>query len=537
MSEDKNQEPKDTKVTMCELDKEEQVVEQSEDKQQTSEHTKFNLKQAIVDKLDETKKYPGSMIIPNNSRKEVNVWFTKLAQEIESKQEERKAFSQDKLDQGGYLYWNLDQDNRLIVTEDEADLMQTLRETVRMLHQGMEETDSLKDSGGATNFPEVAGAEVPPVILGVNEKNYKDPVARIKNRLGLSVNRWVPLWMSGFRVEIEGPATLDLLNLETRIVLDKIESSAESYGYALTSSNVYMDRVLIEFILDHIVKTTAGVHDSKSLKRLISLADFDMLVLGAASTIFPDGYPMERTMFRDSVEGIVGEKRKRKLNIWRMKAVRLSHFTEDEKRRVGIMGGIVPKDELIEHRKNIRQDVSRFVNIGNDTYVKLHIPNLEEYLRIGLRFNTGMEDRAKEVLGLDISEDQRKIYLARASDITRVMYLSHWIEGIYFKDGDDGEMVASTQRVSDPNASDSDIKAADDIIAKVLEDISVFPNKADELIDAIEQFISKMRLALAVVPREPNTIVEKGEHPYVVTINPAEIFFTLLRHKILMAGG
>lgn len=503
-------------------------------------HTPLSIKLPIVEDFGEAEvsPYPGSLIVPNHTRKELALWFNRLLEKISVKQDARVAMSDEKLTKDGFLYWHMSEETSLIVTQDEADILNNIRDSMRLLSNGMYEHDTMMDSTGATNLPKVNDnkGNVPPVITGVPDKN-RNASNVVKRRLSLSIDRLVPLWSSGFRVEIEGPSNLDLLNLETRMLMDKIDVSAETYGYALSSYNIYMDRVLIEFILKQISRSTAGTSDPRTLKRLISLADYDILTLGMASTIFPDGYPMERAMFRKTVEGVSSTKRNRKLNVWRMKVVRESHFSKEQKERVGLVSGSISREELDLHRETIRPEVERFVDIGNSTFIKLHTPTLEEYLRIGLKFTTGMEDRAKEVLGTDLDETQRKIYLQRASDISRVMYLSHWVEGIYYKDGPEGDMVPGVVRVKGVDATEDDVRTADKEIAKVLEDISVFPSKADNLLDEIEKYIDRMRLTFAIVPREPNTIVEKGEHPHAVTVNPAEIFFTLLRHKIQMAGG
>lgn len=504
-------------------------------------YTPIEIKLPIVEDYGskEERRYPGSIVVPNHTRKELSKWFEKIIKEVVSKQPERLEMSDQKLENDGYLYWNMDEESSLLVTTVEAEMMTNVRESMRLLHGGLVEDETLKDPEGASNLPKASDRTdaTPAVILGVSEDKSKTASSVVRRRLSLSIDRLVPLWSSGFRIELAGPGNLDLLNLETKMLLDKIDISTETYGYALSSYNIYMDRILIDFILNQVIRSTAGTTDPRTLRRSILLTDFDMLVLGMASTIFPDGYPMERAMFRNTPDGVSSTVRKRKLNVWRMKAVRSSHFTKEQKERISKINGVIPAEELREHRDGIRPDVERFVNVGNETYIKLHTPTLDEYLRIGLKFNTGMEEHAKEVLGSDMDANQRAIYLQRASEISRVMYLSHWVEGIYFKDDGESEMQPHVVRVKDVGATEEDIRNADKEIAAVLEDISVFPSKSDHLLEEIEKYMDKMRLTFAFVPREPNSTAEPGEHPHVITVNPAEIFFTLLRHKIQMAGG
>lgn len=507
------------------------------------DHTLINTPARMVEVADGMTQ-PGTLLLSNNTRKEITEWYSKLVTQIAQKQEERSKLSTKQLESEGWMRWTIDEDTALLTTQDEVKLLEALLASNRTIHSGMEDKHLMFDSLPATNMPghSPENPRMQGIMYSPKADEIKDPVQRVRRKLGLAVSRWVPLMTSGFRVELEGAGNMELLNLETKLLTEKINMSSDTFGYALSAVNAYMDRALINFILDHVTNNTAWNMSKNDLMRNITLADYDQLVTGMASTIFPDGYPIERTMFREThPDGVTGKAVRKKLNIQRMSVTRWEYLSEFQRNNLyaGKHTGTPQeiKERLSRHRESVRDDVPRFVELSNGITVKLHIPTLEEYLRIGIRFQTGLEDHIRETLSSEASPDERESYLARASDVSRVMFLAHWVEGIYTKDPETGEMIPDIVRIKDPTESSEKVAEADDAIRLILEDIAVFGEVADKLMSEIELFINKVKLSFPVITREPNTVVEPGEHPVVIPINPVEVFFTLLRHKILMAGG
>lgn len=507
------------------------------------DHIQVNASARILEPADGMTQ-PGTLLLSNNTRKEVAEWYKKLMEQIADQQDERSKLNAKQLKEGNWMRWTVQEGVELLVTQDEVKLLEALLASNRTLSSGFEERFLLKESVPATNMagytqenPRMQG-----IMYSPKADEIKDPVMRVRRKLGLAVSRWVPLMTSGFRIELEGASNMELLNLETKLLTEKINISSDTYGYALSAVNAYMDRALINFILDHVTNNTAWNMTKNDLLRHITLADYDQLVTAMASTIFPDGYPIERTMFREvHPSGVVGSNVRKKLNIQRMSVTRWEYLTEFQRGNIhlGKHSGTTQEisERLQRHRDTIREDVPRFVELGNGITVKLQIPTLEEYLRIGVRFQTGLEDHVREALSAEASAEERQAYLARASDVSRVMFLAHWVEGVYTKDKETGEMIPDIVRIKDPAESSEKVAEADDAIRLILEDVAVFGNIADKLMEEIELFINKVKLSFPVITREPNTVIEPGEHPSVIPINPVEVFFTLLRHKILMAGG
>lgn len=487
----------------------------------------------------------GSVIMPNYSRKEIQEFLIKLDGIVEAAQLERKQrVSMGKGDDLIEVQPSDEDENSLFyLTEEEAKLLEYLRASEAMLDLGYDKSPLLMDGTTLTNLPRyIDGGNVTPIgIMSASEDKIKDPVSKIKRKLGLSISRNVPLWSSGFRLELEGPSTMDLLNLETKILLEKLSMSYDTNGFALTSVNIYLDRPLINFILENVTSSTSGTTDVRKLMRYIALTDLDTLVLALASTLFPDGYTMERMSIVDNDGELETKYHDSKFNPWRMLAVKTARLTKHEMSRVAKLSGLIDPKTIKEHRLNLRKDVNRFFKLPDDLYIKFHVPSLEEYLRIGMDWTVSLNQRVDNLLRDEIStEEQKNIMLQRATNIARIMHLAHWIEGFYIRaEGEAGEPepIDGLVRLDPEEFTPEEVEKADESINSLIQEMTVDIELAESLLTAIGEFTEEMRVSSVVITREVGVEPMKGEHPHVIPLNPAEIFFTLLRHKILMAGG
>lgn len=516
-------------------------VPEAEPKTTKPKYSRILALRPILEKND--LKIGGSLHLPNNTRTEVLSWMEKFFAGLESKQAAREALSDSEREKKGYVFWEVPQNeggsDGFWINQDEADVMGNLIASSRGLPPQFDTSTELLSGDDIETAPIYHESGKPiPLAIG-NQRNNADPIAKIRQQLGLSITKTIPLWGSGFRIDVEGPTTADLLDLDMRITAEKVDIASGSFGFALTSYSIFKDRLLIDFLMDRVVKSTSGTIGKQDLLNRIALTDLDIITLGVASTIYPDGYPVDRSIFKDGNKEVRLEKRQVKLNISRMAGVRSSKFKDSELRRLSKSEAVYDYETLKAHRTGLRQDVDRYLPLNGTTLVKLQVPTLAEYLRIGLRYHTGLEKRAYEVLGKDESPEHRKIYMARMMEITRVMFMSHWVEGIYEKDEatDEYVPVPGLQRKDPVLHTEKEVEEADTSLELILEELSANMDICDKLVRGIDAFNNEMRLSFAMLPREHGTQVGEGEHPHVVIVDPSYLFFTLRLHKILQAGG
>lgn len=428
----------------------------------------------------------------------------------------------------------------LYLTEAELTVLGTLGVYDRTLRQGAGE--GIFESGDHwTNMPRCG--ETPIVPGKVDHTTSKDPITQIRGKLGLSTKINVPLWASGLHLQIEGPGLLDQLRLDVTMLLDKVESSRATNGFALSAPSVYLNRHVVDFILSHVKSSTSNSIDINVLKRTILLTDLEPLALFGAASIYPDGYNLERPCLKEF--GGCGHVVSRKVNLRRMLFVRQSRLSESQMNYMVKRSGHVDPAMLREYQESARPDVSRYIPLDDASglMLKLKVPTLAEYERVATAWMERMESRARSLLTSNASEQDREAYLAKANSMALIMLFGHWIEAIVERTGElDSEPKVLLSRPHPDTPASSETVSMDEKMDGLLEDLSGDLTLVEKIGVGIEKFINDMTLSTVAIPKticpeckKPLTGDDNSTHPHLVSINPIELFFTLLRHRIQLA--
>src|SRR5690554_5206464 len=213
----------------------------------------------------------------------------------------------------------------LYLTEAEAEALAVIQRYTASVRNGPA-SDICKEPDDWTNL---VTHNNQPISLGrVKTDTSKDPILRIRGRLGLSVPTSVPLWNSGINLTLNGPGILEQLHLEHSILASKIDSARDTTGIALASTSVYTYGPILDFIMNNVTESNIGTTDRDVLLDTILLPDLDALIAAQASTVFPDGYNLERPCLTD--RGGCGHVVRRKVSPRRMVFVRRKHLTESQ---------------------------------------------------------------------------------------------------------------------------------------------------------------------------------------------------------------
>lgn len=480
---------------------------------------------------------PGVLLIPTYSEKELELFASEIGKYIDAQQPDRiKAVNAG---EEGYVVTQAGEDEpSVILTEAEQRLLMHLAMDSRIIDNAV--TDKvLGDETLLTNLPKFKNGGIG--IANVSVDKASGAVNKVRARLNMGVERDGPLWASGFRIRLSSPSAISSLNLETNLSYRGITDAADSYGFSLSSFNIAQDEMLIDFILDHVEYSTSGTTDKEQLLELIQLTDLKTMTLKMASTMFPGGYQIVRTIYEGEGKDLTTKEVTSTINLNRMLVVKSKYFSELHHENVYKLSGTISREEIETHQSSIRPEVDRRVPIGNGLYARLAVPSLATYLRIGNDWKARMDATVRKLLGSNDSPEVRAQYLQRATNIVRVMYMAHWVEAIEEQD-DDGvfSVFEGLERMKVVNGTDGQIAKRNKIdsdIAMILSDLSVIDKRCDEFMEAIHDFVAEMTLTFCIVPRDSRAGKPKDEIDTVIVVDPAELFFTLLRHKTLLAGG
>lgn len=382
-------------------------------------------------------------------------------------------------------------------------------------------------------------------ITANNPAKSNDPVMRIRGQLGLATEGNAVLWHSGMHLTLEGPPVLSQLRLETQLLDEKIEMARDSNGLVYSASSVYLNKAVADFILGFVTKSTIGTTNVEELKKVILLTDLEPLTLAAAATIFPDGYNLDRPCL--TTHGGCGETLTRKVNLRRMLFVRRSRIDENQFALMAKRTSRVDIKTVKAYQESIRPEVSRYIDISETLKVKMRVPTLADYERQATAWMDEMDNRARVLMTSYANEADRQTYLLRANNIAMVMAYSHWIEAVVKVDenAENGLVTELTRVLQGDEANDLELQyKADQDLDRLLESFADDGELTAKIAEAIEKFINAMTLATVAVPKSacpscgvPLTGDSLSKHPHLVSINPIEVFFTLIHHKIKRAGG
>lgn len=401
------------------------------------------------------------------------------------------------------------------------------------------------DEDEYTNTPRMGNGD----ILGIGFKNFEDPrrnaksnpIAHMRQSLGLSVEATVPLFESGMSWELVSTGTMDQLSLETRILMDKTNLGRESAGNIFGAASVYMNRHVMNFILDLVKKTTLGSTDPDVLKKVIKMSSFESLVVGAASILWPDGYKVERPCL--VAGGGCGHVHARLINPRKMVMTRWKRLDDNQKAFMSRRSQISDIKTIEAYQAGLRPEVSRYVKINGEYELKLRVPNFYDYERLSTVWLDNLTNSVNGLVTSNATAEEREDLLDRAAFSSRLMAYASWFEALVRRsdDLDEPEIVISRERFKDdPEAY---IKEEQEF-ERFLTDMSTNVEVADRIIEETEAFIRNMSLTVVGLVKmscpncnKPLQEAHEDVHPEIVPVNPVNLFFTLLRHKIRIASG
>lgn len=488
---------------------------------------------------DEIIKTLGSIALSNFEANELEVIRRGIYGRIFAAQKKRHAIV--KTGQR-HPFTGVDMDqNTVYMTREELDAVNNVTSYSKSLRVGFGFKIFEEDTWN--NLPSNGDNKI--AITANNPAKSNDPVMRIRGKLGLATEGNAVLWHSGLHLTLEGPPVLDQLRLETKLLDEKIAMARDSNGLVYSASSVYLNKAVADFILSYVTKSTIGTTHVEELKKVILLTDLEPLTLAAAATIFPDGYNLDRPCL--TTYGGCGETLTRKVNLRRMLFVRRSRIDEHQFALMAKRSARVDIKTVKNYQESIRPEVSRYIDIGEGLKVKMRVPTLADYERQATAWMDTMDNRARVLMTSYANEADRQTFMLRANNIAMVMTYSHWIEAVVEEHADspDGLKTVMTRVLQGDEAEDLELQyQADQDLDRLLESFADDGDLTAKIADGIEKFINQMTLATVAVPKStcpscgvPLTGDNLSKHPHLVSINPIEVFFTLIHHKVKQAGG
>lgn len=446
------------------------------------------------------------------------------------------------------------QDVQAIMTQDEAEAFYRMNAAFELLQRGPM-TAALKEDHWS-NMPR--SKDNNPVVVGQLPEAKNNPSLKLRSAMGYGESRYVPLYTSGFSLQMIQPGTLDELFFNQQLATEQINETRDSTGFSLTARSAYLDQAFSNWVLGYVSKSTCGKTSVAELKSMIAFPDLALLAIGIAGTIYPKGYSLERQCTKRTVVDAESETGYSEvgcgtvtpylLNIHRMVVARDDRLTENQLVQVSKRTGLIDEKTIHDYRASIRPDVSRIIKVPNtNVELKLRIPTIYQAERVSTAWLNRLQARTRTLNTGTNTRETRELFLQRANSIGRMMMYGAWIESIGIRENaEDAEAQILFERKPVDIKDDALMFDMDKAMDEELENFSSNEETCDYLIGEISKFIAAVTTFVTVVGRTACPKCGAGfngddhnelHHDDVISISAFELFFTLLARKIESSGG
>lgn len=135
-------------------------------------------------------------------------------------------------------------------------------------------------------------------ILNITDKkdmSQSAMVAKLTSFLSVGDLIQVPLWHSGFWVTLKPPTLKALTNLDIAVASAEINLGRETSTLVYSNYGVVVNRIISEFIVNHIHETSLKLPEGEDIRSYILLPDYYLLVNGICAAMHPDGYSIKKS--------------------------------------------------------------------------------------------------------------------------------------------------------------------------------------------------------------------------------------------------
>lgn len=338
---------------------------------------------------------------------------------------------------------------------------------------------------------------------------------RIRELTGLGATIQIPLYHSGFWVNISAPEEGDLLELERRIGEIKVELGRQTRGRIFANTTVAITGLVIDFVLSCVYRTTIRheeVVQNNGLRSLILQQDIPTLLWGMALLIYPNGFNYTRALITNNRQETIT----RKLNIGRIHYVNNRVFSDWQLRHMANrFEAKMTINDLEKYRSEFVQLSPKEVKITEGISLVLKPSTISKYLERGQYWINNIVSRADKVMEFSENSPERNRYIYDQGLSSILCQYNHIIDRVVINNGQ--------QYISDPETIHRvlvTLSANKDIRTKFFEEVA-------------NNYLKNTVIAMVGLPtldEEEDAFAEKNNpsFPHLIPLDMIQTFFILL---------
>lgn len=372
-------------------------------------------------------------------------------------------------------------------------------------------------------------------ILKITDKENMSQsamVAKLSSYLSVGELIHVPLWHSGFWVTLRPPTLKELTNLDIAIASSETTLGRETSTLIYSNYSVVINRIISEFIVNHIHETTLNIPEDEDIRKYILLPDFYLLVNGICASMHPDGYSIKKAC-RNTL--VINEDNKPKCNFELnavvdpkkllfvdRKSLTKNMLEQMSNRTVGSVSINAIKDYQLSIDRLLDKTVDIHTN-NKDVNLKmtLSLPTLLDHVNMGDRWINDIIKSA-EATYTDADTNETK-----QDKLQKIIYTCGIASNNTF-----------IKSISIPNEKSI---TEEQYILEALYNLSLDEKASEEINTSIREYINEAMIALIATPAydcpvcghpNENNVSNNETFKDLVPLNMIETFFVLSALRI-----
>lgn len=341
---------------------------------------------------------------------------------------------------------------------------------------------------------------------------------KVVGALGLGTMVQVPLWHSGIWVSLKAPSAANLMILDRQLADEKGVLGRETNGLIYSNRAVYMNKLVLDFIADHVYETNIkdfNPNDKEALYRLIRMTDIPSLVWGFVCTMYPKGYHLQQPCSTgpDRCTHIS----KLMINLGKIHWVDTTAVTPAMRKHMGNRVAKYTEETILQYQSD--REFTEPLVLNDKAKIVFHTPSVQSYIESGYRWITEITGLIDRSFTTTLTDEERDQYLQNQSVLSTLRQYGHWIKSFHLED----DLVIEDTETMEP----------------IISEISLNDTMAERFFAGISKFIDNATMAIVAIPRtncpacgEPMAEEDK-KYPNLLAIDALNVFFTLLAQRLL----
>jgi len=310
----------------------------------------------------------------------------------------------------------------------------------------------VRDYKTVTNKPVVDGVNVAlrQLKLGTRAKSGKSALLKLTEKIGLGRPISVPLYHSGFTVNVTPFNSEDIIKLEFALVEELNRVGKQTNTLAFSHYEIIFAKVIFDCFKERIMDSTLDLSTDEDIASYISLNDIYIIAWALGLSIYPTGFqaviPCSQSVIRDEKgKPMCSHRTKLKLNVEDLLHVDPSKLNAKQRTLITTKKPrSLTTEEVTQYRETLAPSETYTYDTEDDTNLSITyaVPTLDKYFEYGeifidelheecielVRTNKQLDDKSAENILMEVVKLKTYNHMIEAIPIDDVLLTTH--EGI-----------------------------------------------------------------------------------------------------------